>query len=430
MASSLQGICTSTRAILTSPFEDSNLLPAGRAPLALLPRDPQTCLRLAYQQLHAVPYREVKTCWRRLYVDAALWVVVGIVEEIIGDEESGDEWVGKVVETLDMALILTGAVGREEVVGAWFEVLEGVVGGCADDGVRPSKRRKVDDDNDEFPRTFPDTITHMPQLKHPIPRLQELSLSAFEAKVEDPEMQIPHIIEGAIQHWPAFEEARAWKKPGYLMRKTLSGRRLVPVEIGRSYTDAGWGQKILTFRGFMREYMLEPDSPTAAAAEPCTSGHSTSDETHTENPSSAAKKDQKGYLAQHDLFAQIPSLRSDIAIPDYCYTSPVAPTSNLSNVKAVKELDEPLLNAWFGPAGTISPLHTDPYHNILAQVVGYKYVRLYAPGETGKMYPRGMEGDGIDMSNTSCVDLDVAMGVWNEISCWDEEDEMAKKMQI
>ncbi|KAF9741125.1 hypothetical protein PMIN06_012689 [Paraphaeosphaeria minitans] len=423
MHSSLQEICTSTRALLASipPLQDSTLLSAGRAPLSLLPGDPQTCLRLAYQQLHAVPYREVKTCWRRLYVDAALWVIVGIIEGAIGDEKSGDGWVSQVVETLDMALILTGAVGREEVVGAWFEVLEEVVGGCAEGRGRPRKRRKVEGD-DELLHTFPDNIAVTPNIKHPIPRFQRLSLSAFEAKVTDPETQIPLIIEGAIQHWPAFEEDRAWKKPGYLMRKTLDGRRLVPVEIGRSYTDAGWGQKILTFQEFMREYMLELDTPTpaAAASEPRTNGNPTSDKASTESPLPGAKHDNKGYLAQHDLFAQIPSLRADIAIPDYCYTSPAAPPSNLSNVKAVDELDEPLLNAWFGPADTISPLHTDPYHNILAQVVGHKYVRLYAPCETSKMHPRGTQDDGVDMSNTSCVDLDVAMSVWDEISCWEE----------
>jgi hypothetical protein len=36
-------------------------------------------------------------------------------------------------------------------------------------------------------------------------------------------------------------------------------------------------------------------------------------------------------------------------------------------------------NAWVGPAGTVSCLHFDAPHNLLAQVVGWKRVLLYAP---------------------------------------------------
>jgi lysine-specific demethylase 8 len=132
-----------------------------------------------------------------------------------------------------------------------------------------------------------------------------------------------------------------------------------------------------------------------------------------------------GYLAQHDLFAQIPSLREDIAIPDYCFTSPPPPhrSSPLAEKHSkLAQLDEPLLNAWFGPAGTISPLHTDPYHNILSQVVGRKYVRLYAPKESEKLYARGVEDGGVDMGNTSALDIGVLAG-------WDGSEEEKREAQ-
>ncbi len=55
----------------------------------------------------------------------------------------------------------------------------------------------------------------------------------------------------------------------------------------------------------------------------------------------------------------------------------------------------------FGPAGTITPCHHDPYDNFLCQVVGSKYIRLYHPSNSPHLYPF-TEGK---MTNTSQVDV-------------------------
>ena len=47
---------------------------------------------------------------------------------------------------------------------------------------------------------------------------------------------------------------------------------------------------------------------------------------------------------------QIPELRADFDIPDYCAL--LTPDESNRDV---------LVNAWFGPLGTVSPLHHDPF---------------------------------------------------------------------
>jgi lysine-specific demethylase 8 len=431
--------------------EDDEIRNCGSPALSLLDKDPDTCLRFAYQKLHDVPYREVKTCWRRLYTDAALWKTLGILDErkaqgmrgqdsktekdkfsngraqgngkeVADGKQEGDDWISEVVKILDMALILTGAPFRESLIELIFSALQGMLartksiqkqGDLA--GEPPTKRRRIarrrnaPQEENRTPEEFPTKILLPPVLRFPIERHSNMSLTRFQSWISNRSEQRPLIITDAIDYWPALSD-RPWDSPSYLLTQTLNGRRLVPIEIGRSYTSTNWTQKILSFGDFMQSYLLE--SPPETNPMSTSNGHGTDNAEGTK---------QTGYLAQHDLFAQIPSLRSDISIPDYCYAEPPPAAFNPPNVKPVPKLETPLLNAWFGPANTISPLHTDPYHNILAQVVGSKYVRLYSDKETERLYPRGVEDGGVDMSNTSEVDLDDAFRLFPDISPWADE---------
>jgi|SRR5690242_3792481 len=389
-APSLQEVVRLTQHELTTSHKDDPIVECGRAALSLLRANPGLAAKLAYQKLHDVPYKEVKTCWRRMYTDAALWRVLKATKE---RAHAAGSLVDAVVKLLDTTLILTAAPLREELVELWLAALEQELSenepndAAQESSQRPAKKLKLDH-ADSTRSVFPDAVFEPDiVLRHPIPRYDSPSLSTFQRRLSSPAKHTPLIIEHAIEHWPALSE-RPWGDPNYLLKRTLGGRRLVPIETGRSYTDSGWGQKITTFKDFMSTYMLDQNR-------------------------APQNKLQTGYLAQHDLFAQIPSLRTDISIPDVCYCDP-APKS-LPNIKQTPKLEDPLLNAWFGPRGTISPLHTDPYHNILAQVVGYKYVRLYAPDQTKWLHPRGVDENGVDMSNTSLVDLDEAMEVYPEI---------------
>ena len=338
-------------------------------------------------------------CWRRLFTDASIVKAVALIlDRPFGSDPE------PAVHALDMALIMAGAPGegRRAAIGRLLQALDDRRDDCCPDDARSpaAKRLKLDPSSSTPLPARPDDQ----QVRWPVPRRDRMSLEAFQRHLDG--QNTPVVIAGALEHWPALGPQRAWASPAYLLSRTHGGRRLVPVELGRAYTDPAWRQAIIPFRVFLATHILA----AAAGAGPASATTAT------------------GYLAQHNLFSQVPALRDDIAIPDYCYATP---PSRPPTAAELPPLDEPAINAWFGPRGTISPLHTDPHANILAQVVGSKYVRLYAPDQTARVFPRGVDPDtAVDMANTSRAEVEAADGCGGEALGADEKREWAQARYV
>jgi lysine-specific demethylase 8 len=58
---------------------------------------------------------------------------------------------------------------------------------------------------------------------------------------------------------------------------------------------------------------------------------------------------------------------------------------------------------------TVTPLHRDPYHNVLCQVWGTKLVRMYRAADAPSLYPF----PGGFLRNTSQVDVEAVVGLYN-----------------
>lgn len=170
--------------------------------------------------------------------------------------------------------------------------------------------------------------------------------------------QKPAILRNCIDQWPALAK---WPQPTYIIR--VAGERTVPIEIGSHYTNDDWAQDLVKLKDFIRRQFFDKTSPNHRIE----------------------------YLAQHNLFDQIPQLRQDIIVPEYCCVS------NMTDVEV-----QPDIKAWLGPKGTVSPMHHDPKHNLLCQVFGHKRIILAAPDDTANLYAH--END--MLANTSLIDAE------------------------
>ncbi|KAI3523450.1 hypothetical protein L1887_01589 [Cichorium endivia] len=303
-------------------------------------RAAEAAREVAWEQLHSGPWHSVLPVWRDAYSMACLHVAKF--------HYANGEFT-EALRVLDMGLIMGGMVLRKDLESAVEKTTEraNALLRVPEESVNGSANAKLVTNQNAI--NLIETLPKNSLSSKLVGKRSSLSLEGFMRDYFLPGS--PVLLSDSMSHWPARTK---WNDLNYL--KKVAGYRTVPVEVGKNYLCNEWKQEMLTFSEFLERIQSNScDVPT--------------------------------YLAQHPLFDQIQELRNDIVTPDYCFAGG-------TEMKSV--------NAWFGPAGTVTPLHHDPHHNILAQVVGKKYVRLYPASLSEELYPHTESM----LKNSSQVDLD------------------------
>ncbi|TBU60630.1 Clavaminate synthase-like protein [Dichomitus squalens] len=307
--------------------------------------------------------------WRRMYTDACMLLAYA---DVLDFSATGDNALAlSAVSHLDHSIVIAGAPGE----GRWnaiLDIIDGIQAECLD--FSSSQRKDVSFVAAAHPSSESNFVAApLLSAEKPVLRLDTPpSLGTFVSRLS----RQPFVLPGFLLDWPALNE-HPWRSLDYL-RAVAGPGRVVPVEVGSDYRSDDWTQKMMPWDEFLAN--LEEDEGDRPAGTP---------------PRPVL------YLAQHSLFSQFPALTEDILVPDYVYCD-LGPPEDYPRYVPPANDERLVLNAWLGPAGTVSPAHTDPFFNFYGQVVGRKTIWLAPPGVSPYMYsyPIGADIAG-EVSNSS-----------------------------
>ena len=376
---------------------------------------------LAWEKLHTGDWKDVDEAWRDLYVMASM---------AVADARGGfaPARAAETLASLDRASLLGGPTFRDELERAIANAQEAMesdavskkrtrkrgstrctqLGDDAEDDVvaalppgslgargRLLKMFSFDangvpsscddrEENTETNRARRATLLSLASAREPVATFATPpSLERFLTDAMAP--GAPAVLKGLARAWPAFAK---WRDPSYL--RAVAGARTVPVETGEHYLHATHARELVTLDAFLDEYVFVEDADDEKKREATIEKKAAGDAFRNSETSGSdrvcfakkRKRKKMGYLAQHALLDQIPALRRDVIVPDYCSL-----TLERDDRGARRDgAGSVATRAWLGPRGTVSPTHRDPTHNLLVQAVGSKYVRLYAPSQEKNLY--------------------------------------------